>query len=70
MVSGMEMICICHITTLLWPSFQRASYMSAHFLLNLGLRSILSLFGNMFNKFNKTGAKILDSIYHMALRLL
>ena len=70
MVSGMERICICHITTLLWPSFHRESYMSAHVLLNLGLQSILSLFRNEFNKFNKTGAKMLDSIYHMALRLL
>ena len=50
--------------------------MSAHFLLNLlnelgkrdkirGLRSILSLFRNEFNKFNNTRARMLDSIYHM-----
>ena len=51
--------------------------MSAHVLLNLlnelgkrdkmrGLPSILSLFFcNEFNKFNKTGARMLDSIYHM-----
>ena len=50
--------------------------MSAHVLLNLlnelgkrdkmrGLPSILSLFRNEFNKFNKTRARILDSIYHM-----
>ena len=49
--------------------------MSAHVLLNSlnelgkrdkmrGLPSILSLFRNEFNKFNKTGARILDSIYH------
>ena len=55
--------------------------MSAHVLLNLlnemgkrdkmrGLPSILSLFLNEFNKFNKTGARILDSIYNMTLRLL
>ena len=55
--------------------------MSAHVLLNLlnklrkrdkmrGLPSILSLFVNEFNKFNNTGARMLDSIYHMTLRLL
>ena len=55
--------------------------MSAHVLLNLlnelrkrdkmrGLPSILSLFRNKFNKFNYTGARMLDSIYHMTLRLL
>ena len=54
----------------------RGSYMSAHVLLNLlnelgkrdkmrGLRSILSLFRNEFNKFNNTRARMLDSIYHM-----
>ena len=58
----------------------RGSYMSAHVLLNLlnelgkrdkmqGLPSILSLFRNEFNKFNKTRARILDSFYHM-IRLL
>ena len=52
--------------------------MSAHVLLNLlnelrkrdkmrGLPSILSLFRNEFNKFNNTGARMLDSIYHMTL---
>ena len=30
-----------------------------------GLLSILSLFRNEFNKFNNTGARMLDSIYHM-----
>ena len=30
-----------------------------------GLSSILSLFRNEFNQFNKTGARMLDSIYHM-----
>ena len=58
----------------------RGSYMSAHVLLNLlnelrkrdkirGLWSILSLFRNEFTKFNNTGAWMLDSIYHMTLRL-
>ena len=53
--------------------------MSAHVLLNLfnelgkryimrGLLSILSLFRNEFNKFNKTRARMLDSIYHLTLR--
>ena len=55
--------------------------MSAHVLLILlnelgkrdkrrGLPSILSLFCNDFNKFNNTRARMLDSIYHMTLRLL
>ena len=35
-----------------------------------GLSSILSLFRNKLNKFNDTRARILDSIYHMTLRLL
>ena len=50
--------------------------MSAHVLLNLlnelgkidkmrGLPSILSLFCNEFNKFNKTRARMLDSVYLM-----
>ena len=34
-----------------------------------GLPTILSLFRNQFIKFNKTGARMLDSIYHMALIL-
>ena len=54
--------------------------MSAHVLLNLlnelgkrdqmrGLPSILSLFHNMFNKSNNTGARMLDSIiYNMTLK--
>ena len=29
-----------------------------------GLASILSLIHNEFNKFNNTGARMLDSIYH------
>ena len=55
--------------------------MSTHVLLNLlnklrkrdkmrGLQSILSLFRNGFNKSNNTRARMLDSIYHMTLRLL
>ena len=54
--------------------------MSAHVLMNLsnelwkrdkmrGLPSILSLFRNKFNKFNNTGARMLDSIYYMTLTL-
>ena len=59
----------------------RGSYMSALALLNLlnelgkrdkmqGLPSILYLFRNDFNKFNNTRARMLDSVYHMTLRLL
>ena len=55
--------------------------MSAHVLFNLlnklgkidkmrGLPSILSLFRDEFNKFNNTGVRMLDSIYHKTLRLL
>ena len=61
--------------------FHRGSYMSVHVLLNLsnefekrdkmrGLPSILSLFRSELNKFNNTRARMLDSIYHMTLRLL
>ena len=42
--------------------------MSVHVLLNF-----LNEFGNFrngFNKFNNTRARILDSIYHMTLRIL
>ena len=57
------------------------SYMSAHVLLNLlnklgerdkmrGLPSILSLFPNKLYKFNNTRGCMLDSIYHITLRLL
>ena len=35
-----------------------------------GLPSILSLFCSKFNKFNNTRARMLDSIYQMALGLL
>ena len=55
--------------------------MSVHVLLNLlnklrkgdkmrRLSSILSLFRNEFNKFNNPEARMLDSKYHMSLRLL
>ena len=55
--------------------------MNAHVLLNLfnelgkrdimqGLSSILSLFRIKFKKFNNTEARMLDSIYHMTLKLL
>ena len=62
-------------------TLHRGSYTSAHVLLNLlnelgksdkmrGLPSILLLFRNEFNKFNNTGARMLDYIYHMTSRLL
>ena len=62
-------------------SVHRGSYVSAHVILNLlnklgkrnkmqGLPIILSLFRNKFNKFNSTRAGMLDSIYHITLRLL
>ena len=35
-----------------------------------GLPSIFSRFRNEFNKFNNTRARMLDSIYHMTLRIL
>ena len=55
--------------------------MSAHVLLNLlkelgkrykceACRAFYIFFRNKFNKFNKTRARMLDSIYHMTLRLL
>ena len=54
--------------------------MRAHVLVNLlnelgkkirckALLSILSVFPNAFNKFNNTGARMQDSIYHIALKL-
>ena len=59
----------------------RGSNMSAHVLLNLlnelrkrdkvrGLPLIISLFLNAFNKFNNTGAWMLNSIYHITLKLI
>ena len=64
-----------------YSTYYRRSYMSAHVLLNLlnklrkrdkmrGLLSILSLYCNKFNKYNNTGTGMLDSIYHMTLKLL
>ena len=55
--------------------------MSAHVLLNLfnelrkrdqmrGGSSISSLFATKHGRFNKTGARMLDSFYHMTLKLL
>ena len=35
-----------------------------------GLPGILTFFRKEFNKFNNTGAQMLDSIYHMTLKLL
>ena len=54
--------------------------MSVHVLLNLlnklrkrdktrGLSSISSLFRNKFNKLKNTGAGMLDSFYHMTLKI-
>ena len=71
------MITVCHKVI----SLYKGSFVSAHFLLNLlnelgkrdkmrGLPSILSLLRNEFNKFNNTRARLLDSVYHMTLRLL
>ena len=59
----------------------RGSDINAHILLNLfnvlgkidkmrDLPSILTLFRIEFDKFNNTRARMLDSIYHMTLRLL
>ena len=58
------------------PKLIKGYDMSAHVLLNLlnelmdrdkmrGLSRILSLFRNEFNKFNNTGARMLDYIYHL-----
>ena len=55
--------------------------MSEHVLLNLlnelweggkmlGLPNVLSLFRNEFNNLNKTWARLLDSLYHMTLKVL
>ena len=61
--------------------FLYRSYLSAHVLLNLlnelgksdkmrGLLSILPIFRNKFNKLINTDALMLDSIYHMTLKLI
>ena len=57
----------------------RGSYLSAHVLLNLLTRceKVLKFeacqacyhFYNEFNKFNNTGARRINSIYHMTLKL-
>ena len=58
----------------------RESHISAHILLNLlnelgkrdkmrGLPSILSLFCNIFIKFSNTRARMLDSIYHLKIKI-
>ena len=50
--------------------------MSAHVLLNLSNKfakrdkMYFIAFSQVFNKFNNTGARMLDSIYRMALKLL
>ena len=78
---GLSAVCVCGISIRVMLTLHRGSYMSAHVLLNLlnelgkrdqmrGLPSILSLFRNEFNQFNNTGARMLDSIYHMTLRFL
>ena len=64
----------------MFAKIDRGFYMSAHVLLILfnelgkskmrGLPNVLSLFRNEFNKFNNTRAGMLDSIYHMTLRIL
>ena len=84
-VIGLLKAYILELTSVhLWEiseKINRGSYASDHVLLNLinelgkrdkmrGLPSILSLFRNEFNKFNNTRARMLDSIYHMTLRLL
>ena len=59
----------------------RGSYISAFVLLNLlnglrksdkmrGLARILSFFSNSFNKFNNTGARLLDYLYQITLKVL
>ena len=75
-VNHMKYHALSHIRAL-----HRGSYMRAIVLLDLlnelrkrdkiwGLLSILSLFHKKFNKFNNTGAQMLDSIYHLTLKLL
>ena len=60
------------VIRLFWV-IDRAPYLSAHVLLNLlnnsgeKIKSILTLFRNKFNKFNNTGAQMIDSIYHTCM---
>ena len=71
---------ILTISVLLNPDLYRGSYMRAYVLLTLlnqlgksdkmqDLPSILLLFRNEFHKLNNTGARMLDSFYHMTLKL-
>ena len=80
MVSLILCACCERLKRKIYNEIYKVSYMSAHVLLNLlnelgkrdkmqGLQSILSLFHSKLNKFNKTRAQMLDSIYHMTLRL-
>ena len=48
-----------HVLLILLNQLQKSDKMR-------GLPSIFPLFPNESNKFNNTGARILDSIYHMA----
>ena len=70
------------LKTILYSQY-RGSYMGAHVLLNLwdelgkrgkmrGLlkKQLILLFCSKFNEFNNTRVHMLDSIYHMALKLL
>ena len=65
------------LRTLIWGSgkLYRESYKITHVLLNLlnelGKSDKMQdmLFHNEFNKFNNTGAQMLDSICHMTLKL-
>ena len=79
-MGNFKWVLVCKNAHLGVINIHRGSYMSAHVLLNFlnelwkrdkrwGLPSILSLFRNKFNKFNNTGAGMLDSIYHMTLTL-
>ena len=84
LLSDIIVVIVCEFVFNVSPTskvIHRGSYMSAHVLLNLlnelgkrdkmrCLPSILSLFRNEFNKFNNTRARMLDSSYHMTLRLL
>ena len=73
--------CVVMTCLLVSASGYRGTYMSAHDSLNLlnelgkrdkmrGWPTFLSLFRNELNKFNNTRARMLDSIYHMTLRVL
>ena len=57
-----------------WPSYRKihkGSYMGAHVLLNVLNELVKSdNFSNEFNKFNNTGARMLDSIYHMSFKVI